>query len=475
MPSTSIPVISSDSSNAFLFVSVMVLLIILMYPWIIGLVSLSLVTGYYSLEFMRDKVKPVLLQRFKYLTNRPSGAGAGTAEDVAFDPLLHTSPSDDGTGKACSVCSVENCSRGLHEKPKRTLSSHNRLEQDFKISPQLNISVTKFCSAVFDNYINPAWAPYETRRQLRLAFTKLLIRFAKLIKKSFVLKEGNPHLFCKDKVIPLLLYHLEEQRRGSGGKGKKLSAMDEKRANWKVRRLSQAVLEKCLSPEDQKCKLWTELCISVLGDGVLWNLILMGRLELPELLETYLVQLLDSLVQKPTVAMPAPVRTPPAQQVRNPLQDFEESEADGESGSSETVPQIQIQTFDEPDSKNEPSRSDNDKEVPFLLETFLDPVHDVEQPASIVSRWRPTLNDILQERDLLYCIIQYLKDQSALEYLQAVMDESPDGSTYCRKILELKYLPGFCRSKIFLENLGLSRVDLGLEAGTESNENNGSK
>jgi hypothetical protein len=35
--------------------------------------------------------------------------------------------------------------------------------------------------------------------------------------------------------------------------------------------------------DEKKCKLWVELCIAVLADGVFWNLFVLGRDQIPEL------------------------------------------------------------------------------------------------------------------------------------------------------------------------------------------------
>jgi hypothetical protein len=108
--------------------------------------------------------------------------------------------------------------------------------------------------------------------------------------------------------------------------------------------------------------------------------------------------------------------------------------------------------------------------ISFLLDNFLDPKDSLEQPDPICSRWRPTLKEIVEETDLLYPLIQYLKyvgGQKALAYLQAVLDDSPDAKEHCRRVLEVEYLPGFCRSNFFHESMGLSRVEQGTEVVTE--------
>jgi hypothetical protein len=64
--------------------------------------------------------------------------------------------------------------------------------------------------------------------------------------------------------------------------------------------------------------------------------------------------------------------------------------------------------------------------------------------------------------------MKHVGGQQSLVYLQGVLDDYPqEGDPYCRRVLELEYLPGFCRSSLLLETMGLNRVEMALEVGAD--------
>lgn len=160
-------------------------------------------------------------------------------------------------------------------------------ELNLKIDPRLDTSISKFVSTVFDYYIGPDWAPFLTRRQLKLAFKQLLTNLAERVNLRITKNPDFPVEISKRKLIPLILhYTLKIQTHLGGQDGADLIFPEEKqhKIRLRIRRLCRMIIFNCVQNEDeQKCRLWMELCIAVLSDGVFWNLFSLGRDQIPEL------------------------------------------------------------------------------------------------------------------------------------------------------------------------------------------------
>ena len=448
------------SPKVFLCWTSAILITMLLYPWIFFVSFLSFFLGYYLLDVISRKLKQLVSS---------SSPETDKVEAYKLDPLLHPTPFKLGvdgleespvpstgdkseTFLTCTVCDSDSCTRsddgsGCKKVEYRTGT------RDLCIDPLLDQAIARFCSTVFDYYISTSWAPFETRKQLKLAFKRLLTNFGQRLELTLV-QDKKAVSFCEEKVIPICIHYIDKIRdkcKRPSGSSRKTEAENKERinlerfANLKTRRLCRQLLEHNLPVEYQACKLWMELCVAVLADGVLWNLILLGRNRFPDLFCDLASK------SKKTSKSATPVQTTMSYICLKASEFLIPRDSDSN---------VQSVAND--------SRTGSMSNVPLLLGSFLDPRNDLYQPDVISSRWRPNLDEILSERDLLYCLIQYLKGQQALEYLQAVLDDSPDGNEYCRSVLQLEYLPGFCRSKHFMETLGISQVDCALEAGNDS-------
>jgi hypothetical protein len=488
-------------------------ILVVLFPWILAVLLASFAGGYFAIQHFHSYADRVCALIEKYagvcLLNRGDGRTSLSPHHQLEGPAVPTDPlrhqlflQEERTGKKtaaaeaeanCNVCSEPKCSRDgehVHNRGSASPKKQNLLNRakpasiissspspkkfeptpyqlpkvdDLKIHPMLDESISKFCSTVFDYYVGSYWAPYETRRQLKLVMKQFLYTVGDRINSRLVKSEHqSPDRFCREKLIPLLLHYFEKitcHRGGHDGAESIFPEEEKQKVRLKIRKLARLVLEESLNEDDLRCKLWIELCIAVLADGVLWNVMSLGRDKLPELLEYYVNVAKIKLVAS-----------------RESLQDDGDSDSFHDAHSSWEQQGNKAHPSDghnETDSSNKTTGSSTEKMVqyvPFLLDNFLDRKDSLEQPDPIVSRWRPTLRDIIEETELLYPLIQYLKHvggQKALAYLQAVLDESPDAKEYCKRILEVEYLPGFCRSHFFHESMGLSKVEQGLEVGAD--------
>jgi len=400
------------------WIGLCILILLLCFPWLLFLSLLGLVLGFCSLEFINQRLRPFILGRLR----------RKISEDRNYDPLLHPTH-DSASSSSCTVCNLSDCHRGYRTKPhlKSSLSG-SIFHQDLKLDSRLDAAVARFFTAVFDVYVSPVWAPYETRLELKRVLVKTLLAFGLGVKETFFSSEEDTKAFVHRKVVPLFLSHLNTIQVGIH-----VSAAEEEEAHRRVMELTKLLLLKFLSPEDAECHLWTELCLSVLGDGVFWNLILLGRDEIPLLV---------------------------AEQLKS-------IKTENQKGKGDT----QVTPLHGPVSF---SAEKERKMVSLLVESFLDPTLDVEQPSTIFSRHRPSLACVLRESDLLYSFIQFLRGEGALEWLQAVLDQEPavpnsrtNARSFPRKIIEIKHLNHFSRSRIFLENLGFSRIEPAIEVGPD--------
>lgn len=378
-----------------------------------------------------------------------------------------------------------------------------RVDQEFRVNIRVDRSFGRLFNNIIDYYISPSWAPYETRRQLKLCLKQLLNSVGEECNRKLLLHpkknmEGNgwnvnaPVVkLTREKLLPLALHYLDKTlARGvvsvSGEeKDNILSKESKRRIVLKIRKFCRQIFEKFLGKEDRKCKLWMELCVAVLADGVLVNVMNLGRDQLPELLEELVARFKKSCSRRASGAVPVTQPSSPAFKQRTPTSRVKNDKEFVDPLSDDFVEALEEQVGAEPENLREkcfvPSSTENLKlkasenlpqeKVPFLLDSFLDPPFNLEKPDPIVSRWRPTLKDIVSETDLLYPLIQYMKHvggQQSLVYLQGILDEFPqDGDPHCRRVLELEYLPGFCRSSLFLETMGLSRVEMAMEVGSD--------
>lgn len=379
-----------------------------------------------------------------------------------------------------------------------------RVDQEFRVDVRIDESFGRLCTRIIDYYISPSWAPYETRRQLKLNFKQLLNKVAEQCDRKLLyhklLKEGGENSTIKDvnvnapivklareKLLPLTLHYLYKiltrglaPKNGADQSGEVpiMTEDNKRRIVLKIRKFCRQIFERFLNKDDKNCKLWMELCIAVLGDGVLVNVMTLGMDKLPELLEELMVRVKKS--SRGSLSgeklIPAMKRSPSETgSVKNENEFTDPLSDDFHEASQEPFTPPPSSPAPPPVELGETMKAENDKgssdKVPFLLDSFLDPPYNLEKPDPIVSRWRPTIRDIVSETDLLYPLIQYMKHvggQQSLVYLQGVLDEFPqDGDPYCRRVLELEYLPGFCRSSLFLETMGLSRVEMALEVGTD--------
>jgi len=512
-----------QSSKVIGVISTCVLLV-LIFPWILVVLAISFVAGYFAILKFDSWIDKVSLLVVKYLgvpssfiptKNNSSLDSSSDSEKIPYDDPLqqqlylkenaisttNTCKDDkESSDKHCSVCYEQNCPRDDQSKINcssvdvasiapnnknisvgnastgRSASSTPKFEptpyqlpkvDDLKVDPRLDISISRFCSTVFDYYVGSYWAPYETRRQLKLAMKQFLYTLADRINKKLIINPyQSPDQFCQVKLIPLVLHYLDKVNNHLGDSETIFPPQEQRTVRLKMRKLTRLVLEQSLSEDDLRCKLWVELCVSVLADGVLWNVMSLGRDKLPELIEYYVNEARVNFLASPSTTAPSSV-------------------VDSETIREEELPFHDANSYDETDSNNvakkkveaaESSVNSNSSEVenynpvPFLLDNFLDRKDSLEQPDPIVSSWRPTLKDIIEETELLHPLIQYLKHvggQKVLAYLQAVLDESPDAKEYCRRVLEVEYLPGFCRSHYFHESMGLSRVEQGMEVGAD--------
>ncbi|CAL8137493.1 unnamed protein product [Orchesella dallaii] len=342
-----------------------------------------------------------------------------------------------------------------------------RADQDFKVPQRVDKAFGVLCTNILNFYISPSWAPYETRRQLRVCFKQLLTSVGESINKKLICSETNSLTkLAREKLIPLFLFYADKTlKRGLTVEEPIISGAGRRRLVLKIRKFSRQIFEKFLNRDDRNCKLWMELCIAVLADGVLVNVINLGKDKLPELLEELVTNYKNSRTSRQArgnINLQDDITTladSPSQDFQHPLVPTLEKE----------IPRISPSSVDDGNGKTSIVKPVD--KVPFLLDSFLDPPYNLDKPDVIVSRWRPTLKDIVSETDLLYPLIQFMKHvggQQSLAYLQGVLDDFPgDGDPYCRRMLELEYLPGFCRSSLLLETMGLSRVEMAMEVGTD--------
>ncbi|ODM90993.1 hypothetical protein Ocin01_15689 [Orchesella cincta] len=337
-----------------------------------------------------------------------------------------------------------------------------RADQDFKVPKRVDNAFGRLCTNILNYYISPSWAPYETRRQLRVCFKQLLTTVGESINRKLICSNTNsPTKFTREKLIPLFLFYADKTlKRGLTSEEPIISAAGRSRLVLKIRKFCRQIFEKFLNRDDRNCKLWRELCIAVLADGVLVNVINLGKDKLPELLEDLVTNYKKSRNSGQSRGnlhddVILTEESHPPQEYQNPL-DLTSKDELARISSENGIATNKTPMIDK---------------APFLLDSFLDPPYNLEKPDVIVSRWRPTLKDIVSETDLLYPLIQFMKHvggQQSLAYLQGVLDDFPgDGDPYCRRMLELEYLPGFCRSSLLLETMGLSRVEMALEVGAD--------
>lgn len=454
----------------------------------------------------RNKIK-VTDSPFKSLSATPSrrvsdDSAAGTGRDFGvsheFLAQRHENSKLSLSNRSSNVASARSTpSPSIHLSSE--INNCLRVDQDFRVDIRMDKSFGRLFTNVINYYISPSWAPYETRRQLKLSLKQLLMDVAeRLNKKIFSVKKNGERSDIKavnllrEKLIPLVLHYVDKAlaRGVNHCEDPIISCSSKKRITLKIRKFCRQICEHFLTKDDQNCKLWRELCVAVLADGVLLNVIELGKDQLPELLEELVLKyksslrptLLSSTNKSLKLKSPSPVdepefvdplseayieKEPTAEVVLNsphPLTDPPKPEDNSRIGydNDAKIPQGSTPT------EESPAKSEL---VPFLLDSFLDPPFNLEKPDPIVSRWRPTLKDIVSETDLLYPLIQYMKHvggQQSLVYLQGVLDDYPqEGDLYCRRVLELEYLPGFCRSNLFLETMGLSRLDVAQEVGID--------
>ncbi|CAG7817080.1 unnamed protein product [Allacma fusca] len=467
------------NSKLFLLGVSSVLILLLVYPWIFGVSCLFFLAGHFLFESILEKVEVSWLK---------SKDGTESPQEVyQLDPLLHPtpylSPEDEEQKResvkkkeidpvTCSVCDTENCPRAATSnndpRPDCRVTYGSKCH-DLRVDPSLDKALARFCTTVFDFYINSSWAPYETRKQLRLSLKKLLTNFGEKLEITLA-EDERVIAFTQDKIIPLCIHYIDKLANKRNIKLTEKVRLSHRKeleriSSLKTRRLCRQLFQYNMPPEDQNCGIWMELCMAVLADGVLWNLFILGRDRLPgvflDLSRNYKRTLANASwpARKEFFAFINMKLT----NIASFTWDYVHSKMNNKSG-VDTISNENQNNFEAISDVQEASQC----KVPLLLDSFVDPSNDIYQPDFIKSRWRPRLEEILNERELLYCLIQYLKGNRALEYLQAVLDESPDGNEYCKKVLQLEYLPSFCRSKFFMESLGVSQVDCALEAGSDS-------
>jgi len=415
-----VQLLNNPNSRKYISIGTCVLLLlVVLWPWIILVATVFGAFGWYSVHLLARTLKLDKEENF--------------IESTPYDPLSNFEQQTDLNNENSFLSSEKTGNNRQRSSSKIELP---KPDPEFLIPERLDISLSRFFNVIFDHYISSKWAPYYTRQQIKVDLKKLLTSFGRQVHSQIIAKHDNGAAkFCFQKCIPLLLHHLLSI---SGDTKCVLNKEDRDQQLLKVRQLCRKILKQHLKPDDRNCNLAMELCVAVLADGVLWNVMNLGNVELFRLLKIFLQQEQQHISLRTIIY---------------------------EKFFLENEPHI------ETDIAEQEQNVGANNLVPFLLNHFLDPKDCNEKPDCIISRWRPTLKEIKNETELLYPLIQYLKSsggQKTVSYLQGWLEDSSEGSLYCQRVLESEFLPGFSRSSQLLESLGLSRVEQALEVGLES-------